>query len=155
MVKEPLSVRDTERIPVDGQGAQGQALVDEAHITGRTEPELRTQGDKVFAGTTIQQGHLPIKATGGRCDLPGAGGAHGRFGCWIKNRYDLKFSNITPLFNPQIEQLRWNIENQRNKGGVGLPEATLQCDTVGWLKLIALIVKGGGKAHQELTEPPR
>ena len=47
---------------MDGRVVQGQAQVDEAHITGRAEPELRTQGDKVLAGTTIQQGHLHIKA---------------------------------------------------------------------------------------------
>lgn len=61
-VGDILSVRDTDRIPVDGEVVQGQAQVDEAHITGRAEPELRTQGDKVFAGTTVQQGHLQIKA---------------------------------------------------------------------------------------------
>ncbi len=57
-----LSVRDTDRIPVDGEVIQGLAQVDEAHITGRAEPEVRTPGDKVFAGTTVQQGHLQIKA---------------------------------------------------------------------------------------------
>ncbi len=61
-IGDVLSVRDTDRIPVDGEVIQGRAQVDEAHITGRAEPELRTQGDKVFAGTTVQQGHLQIKA---------------------------------------------------------------------------------------------
>jgi cation-transporting P-type ATPase C len=61
-VGDILSVRDTDRIPVDGEVVQGRAEVDEAHITGRPEPELRTRGDKVFAGTTVQQGQLQIKA---------------------------------------------------------------------------------------------
>jgi cation-transporting P-type ATPase C len=57
-----LCVHNTERIPVDGSVVDGEALLDESHITGRTEPELRRIGDKVFAGTTIQQGLLHIKA---------------------------------------------------------------------------------------------
>ena len=61
-VGDILSVRAPELIPVDGEVVQGQAQVDEAHITGRAEPELRSQGDKVFAGTTLQQGQLQIKA---------------------------------------------------------------------------------------------
>ena len=61
-VGDILSVHATELIPVDGEVVQGQAQVDEAHITGRAEPELRSQGDRVFAGTTLQQGQLQIKA---------------------------------------------------------------------------------------------
>jgi cation-transporting P-type ATPase C len=61
-VGDILSVRETDRIPVDGEVVQGLAQVDEAHITGRAEPELRSHGDKVFAGTTLQQGQLQIKA---------------------------------------------------------------------------------------------
>ena len=61
-VGDILSIRAPERIPVDAEVVYGRAEVDEAHITGRAEPELRTQGEKVFAGTTLQQGQLHIKA---------------------------------------------------------------------------------------------
>ncbi len=55
-------VRPTERIPVDGLVLEGEALVNEAHITGRPEPERRTEGDKVFAGTIVHEGLIHIRA---------------------------------------------------------------------------------------------
>jgi cation-transporting P-type ATPase C len=57
-----LCVHNTEKIPVDGRVVDGEALVDESHITGRAEPELRKVGEKVFSGTIVQQGFLHIKA---------------------------------------------------------------------------------------------
>ncbi len=41
---------------------QGEALVDQAHFTGRSEPDLRQVGDSVFAGTIVQDGSLQIRA---------------------------------------------------------------------------------------------
>ncbi len=55
-------VRGMERIPVDGVIVQGEALVDQAHFTGRSEPDLRRLGDGVFAGTIVQDGSLQIRA---------------------------------------------------------------------------------------------
>jgi cation-transporting P-type ATPase C len=62
LVGETVVARTGERIPVDGIITHGQALVDEAHITGRAEPEWRKANDSVFAGTMIQQGVLYIRA---------------------------------------------------------------------------------------------
>ena len=55
-------VHTGERIPVDGLVVEGEAVVDEAHITGRSEPEFRKTDDMVYAGTIIQQGMLVIRA---------------------------------------------------------------------------------------------
>jgi heavy metal translocating P-type ATPase len=55
-------VRAMERIPVDGVIVQGEALVDQAHFTGRSEPDLRKVEDSVFAGTIVQDGSLQIRA---------------------------------------------------------------------------------------------
>ncbi len=55
-------VRAMERIPVDGVIVQGEALVDQAHFTGRSEPDLRRLGDTVFSGTIVQDGNLQIRA---------------------------------------------------------------------------------------------
>lgn len=55
-----VSVRSGERIPVDGRVVHGEALVDEAHLTGRSEPELRTIADSVYAGTLVKHGSLAI-----------------------------------------------------------------------------------------------
>lgn len=55
-------VHTGERIPVDGAITEGEAVVDEAHITGRAEAELRKTGDTVYAGTIVRQGRLIIRA---------------------------------------------------------------------------------------------
>lgn len=55
-------VHTGERIPVDGVVVDGEALIDEAHITGRSVPEIRRRGHQVFAGTTLQEGYLKIQA---------------------------------------------------------------------------------------------
>ncbi|MGD0229769.1 MAG: cation-translocating P-type ATPase [Syntrophorhabdales bacterium] len=55
-------VHTGERIPVDGTVAEGEAAVDEAHITGRAEAELRKTGDMVYAGTIVRQGMVIIRA---------------------------------------------------------------------------------------------
>ncbi len=49
-------IRAGDQVPVDGVLLQGEALVDESHITGRAEPELRRAGDRVFAGTFVREG---------------------------------------------------------------------------------------------------
>ncbi|MBW2707991.1 MAG: cadmium-translocating P-type ATPase [Deltaproteobacteria bacterium] len=57
-----LVLHTGEKIPVDGVVLTGEALVDEAHITGRAEPELRRTDDPVFAGTIVQKGVIQIRA---------------------------------------------------------------------------------------------
>lgn len=59
---DSVVVRSGQMIPVDGVVIQGKALVDEAHITGRSLPELRGSNDHVYAGTKLQQGDLTIRA---------------------------------------------------------------------------------------------
>lgn len=61
-VGDTVVVHDGERIPVDGVVVRGSGLVDEAHITGRSEPELREVSDGVYAGTRVVQGALFIRA---------------------------------------------------------------------------------------------
>lgn len=51
-----------ERIPVDGEIVDGEALIDESPVTGRAMPEDRHSGDRVFAGTIVSQGVIYIKA---------------------------------------------------------------------------------------------
>ena len=57
-----LALHTGEKIPVDGVILEGKAMVDEAHITGRAEPEIRGEKDRVFAGTIVQEGVIFIKA---------------------------------------------------------------------------------------------
>ncbi|WP_319523046.1 cation-translocating P-type ATPase [uncultured Desulfosarcina sp.] len=51
-----------EKIAVDGCVVRGGAMVDEASITGMSEPVAKTDGDKVFAGTFVRQGVIYISA---------------------------------------------------------------------------------------------
>ncbi|MBM9538703.1 heavy metal translocating P-type ATPase [Desulfobulbus alkaliphilus] len=58
-----VAVHTGERIPVDGEVAEGEALVDESSINGRAEALARGRGDTVFAGTILSQGVLFIRTT--------------------------------------------------------------------------------------------
>lgn len=51
-----------EKIAVDGRVLRGSALVDESAITGRSEPETRSSGDRVYAGTFVSQGVVFVQA---------------------------------------------------------------------------------------------
>jgi manganese/zinc-transporting P-type ATPase C len=51
-----------EKIAVDGRVVQGGAMVDEASITGMSEPVAKQAGDKVFAGTFVRQGVIHVAA---------------------------------------------------------------------------------------------
>jgi cation-transporting P-type ATPase C len=59
---DTVVIHEGERISVDGVVLEGKALVDEAHITGRPDAELRGERDQVFAGTRVVQGTLFVRA---------------------------------------------------------------------------------------------
>ncbi len=52
-----------ERIPLDGQVAAGESAVDQAPITGESQPVAKRPGDEVFAGTINGGGPLEILVT--------------------------------------------------------------------------------------------
>ena len=56
-----VAVHTGEKIPVDGIILDGDAVVDEASINGRSETVHHTIGDEVYAGTIISQGTLFIR----------------------------------------------------------------------------------------------
>ncbi|MEA3417013.1 MAG: cation-translocating P-type ATPase, partial [Thermodesulfobacteriota bacterium] len=57
-----VAVHTGERIPADGVIVSGHATIDDAHITGRSVPEYRNTGSKVFAGTLVHDGAIHIRA---------------------------------------------------------------------------------------------
>ena len=57
-----LLVRAGEKIPVDGEVAQGTSYVDESMISGEPVPVAKQKGDKVFAGTINQKGSFRFVA---------------------------------------------------------------------------------------------
>ncbi len=56
-----VAVHTGEKIPVDGIVTDGEALVDEASINGRSEAVFHEIGDEVWAGTIVSQGVLFVK----------------------------------------------------------------------------------------------
>ena len=54
-------------IPFDGEGSNGEGMVNQASLTGESVPVRRTLGSVVYAGTVLEEGELTIlvKQTGG------------------------------------------------------------------------------------------
>jgi Cu+-exporting ATPase len=57
-----LRVRPGEKVPVDGEVAEGKGTVDESMVTGEPMPVLKTAGSKVTAGTINQTGSVVMRA---------------------------------------------------------------------------------------------
>lgn len=55
-------VRTGNRIPVDGVVEEGEAMVNQASMTGEPLPVMKKQGVMVYAGTAVAEGSLYIKA---------------------------------------------------------------------------------------------
>ncbi|HOI51658.1 MAG TPA: heavy metal translocating P-type ATPase [Azonexus sp.] len=49
-------------VPVDGTVLGGEALLNEAAMTGESEPVLRRRGDSVLSGTVVEEGRLRVYA---------------------------------------------------------------------------------------------
>lgn len=56
-----VAVRSGEKIPVDGVIVDGKAEISEALINGRSEPEFKQNGDRVYANTLLEKGRVLIK----------------------------------------------------------------------------------------------
>lgn len=57
-----IRLKPGERIPVDGEIAEGASFIDESLMTGEPMPVSRKTGDVVFAGTINQKGSFMLKA---------------------------------------------------------------------------------------------
>jgi Cd2+/Zn2+-exporting ATPase len=62
-IGDRVIVKPGETIPVDGNVALGESLVDQSTLTGESVPVTKQGGDRVFAGTLNQQGSLEIVTT--------------------------------------------------------------------------------------------
>ncbi|MED3554252.1 cation-translocating P-type ATPase [Cytobacillus praedii] len=55
-------IRTGGKVPVDGRILSGQASLNESAVTGESAPASKKIGDKVFSGTTIDNGYIEIVA---------------------------------------------------------------------------------------------
>jgi len=56
-------VRTGSRIPVDGIVVEGEAMVNQASMTGEPLPVMKREGITVYAGTAVEEGSLSIEAS--------------------------------------------------------------------------------------------
>ncbi|MDO8368012.1 MAG: cation-translocating P-type ATPase [Saprospiraceae bacterium] len=62
-VGDIVLVKAGEKIPVDGKVTAGDAVVNQAPITGESVPQEKTVGSDTFAGTILESGALDIQMT--------------------------------------------------------------------------------------------
>ena len=62
VVGDRLRVRPGERVPVDGEIAEGRSAIDESMVTGESMPVTKSVGEKVIGGTMNQSGGFVMRA---------------------------------------------------------------------------------------------
>lgn len=62
-VGDQIRVRPGEKLPVDGEIAEGSTRIDESMLTGEPMPVSKSEGDEVSAGTLNTHGSIIYKAT--------------------------------------------------------------------------------------------
>ena len=60
---DEVVVRMGNMIPFDGEVSRGEAMVNQASMTGESEAVCKSVGMSVFAGTVIEEGEITIKVT--------------------------------------------------------------------------------------------
>ncbi|MYW20574.1 copper-transporting ATPase, partial [Streptomyces sp. SID2955] len=60
--EDVVAVYEHHRVPVDGHVVSGEALVDQAAITGEALPIYAREGTHVYAGTIVTSGSLTVRA---------------------------------------------------------------------------------------------
>ncbi len=63
---DEILVRVSETIPVDGVVVSGEAMVNQASLTGEAVPVAKKEGRQVYAGTVIEEGELVLKVQGSK-----------------------------------------------------------------------------------------
>ena len=62
-VDDVVLVKPGEKVPADGVIMEGKANVNEAHISGESKPQSKSEGDELVAGTIVLDGALTVSLT--------------------------------------------------------------------------------------------
>ncbi len=62
-VGDLVVIRTGEKVAIDGEIERGEAELSEAAITGRAEAVFKTEGERVFAGSYLEQGVIYVRAS--------------------------------------------------------------------------------------------
>lgn len=62
-IGDTIVVRTGAMIPMDGKVTDGEAFVNQAYLTGESEPIRKTKGGYVYAGTLVDEGECAIEVT--------------------------------------------------------------------------------------------
>lgn len=63
---DELLVRVSETIPADGVVVSGEAMVNQASLTGESVPVAKKEGRQVYAGTVVEEGELVLSVQGAK-----------------------------------------------------------------------------------------
>ena len=61
LLNDIVELKTGERVPVDGEIIDGIASIDESMVTGESIPKDKTVGEKVIAGTILNNGYIKFK----------------------------------------------------------------------------------------------
>lgn len=105
-------VRMGNMIPFDGEVTGGEAMVNQASMTGEAVAVHKTEGMSVFAGTVIEDGELTIKVT----QTEGCG----------------RFDKIVKMIE-ESEKLKSNLESKAERLADSLVPYTFMASAITWL----------------------
>lgn len=60
---ERVLIKTGSQVPVDGQILTGNAVLNEASVTGESKPITKKAGDQIYAGTLLEDGTITVKTT--------------------------------------------------------------------------------------------
>lgn len=99
-----MIMRTSNMIPLDGRVVSGEAMINQASITGESLPVHKTAGGAVYAGTVVDEGECIIEVT-----KANGGGRYDRIVRMIEESEKLKSSTETKAFHLADRLVPYNL----------------------------------------------